>query len=88
MQSSMNRSRTVQAVLKQLRRDIVMRNLANDTPVTRELFALNFCRTTEIKDTLQERHLLIAKMLLDKDEMVIDILKNYIAEAQQLSVAR
>lgn len=54
--------------------------------VTRELFALNFSYSSEIKDTLHERHLLIAKLLFDKDEKVIDVLKTHIAEAQQLSV--
>ncbi len=54
--------------------------------VTRELFDLNFSYSKEIKDTLHERHLLIAKLLFDKDEKVIDVLKTHIAEAQQLSV--
>ena len=56
-------------------------------PVARELFALNFCHSKEIKDTLHERHLLIAKMLLEKNEKVIDVLKAHIAEAHKLSVA-
>lgn len=55
-------------------------------PVTRELFALNFCHSKEIKDTLHDRHFLIAKMLFEKNEKVIDILKAHIAEAKQLSV--
>lgn len=57
-------------------------------PVTRELFLLNFSQSEKIKDTLQERHLLIAKMLLDKDEKVIDVLKSHITEAMLLSVAK
>jgi len=57
-------------------------------PVTRELFMLNFSHSEKIKDTLQDRHLLIAKMLLEKDEKVIDILKSHIAEAKMLSVAK
>ncbi len=56
-------------------------------PVTKELFMLNFSHSEEIKDTLQERHLLIAKMFMEKDEKVIDILKNHIAEAKMLSAS-
>ena len=55
-------------------------------PVTRELFMLNFSHAKTLEDTLLERHLLIAKMLIDKDEKVIDVLKSHIAEARKLSV--
>ncbi len=55
-------------------------------PVIRELFMLNFSHSEKIKDTLKERHLIISKMLLEKDEKVIDVLKNHITEARMLSV--
>lgn len=54
-------------------------------PVLRELFMLNFSHSERLKETLQERHLLIAKMFLEKDEKVIDILTKHIAEARSLS---
>lgn len=57
------------------------------SPVLRELFVLNFSHSEKIRDTLQERHLLIAKMLLEKDEKVIDILQKHIEEARNLSVS-
>lgn len=65
-------------VLKQVWRTIA--------PVIRELFMLNFSHSGKIKDTLKERHLIISKMLLEKDEKVIDVLKNHITEARMLSV--
>ena len=55
-------------------------------PVTRELFVLNFSHSEDIKDTLQERHQLIAKLLFAKDEKVLEVLKSHIAEAKVLSV--
>ncbi len=55
-------------------------------PVIRELFMLNFSHSEKIKDTLKERHLIISKMLLERDEKVIDVLKNHITEARMLSV--
>ena len=55
-------------------------------PVTKELFMLNFSHSEDIKDTLQERHQLIAKLLFEKDEKVLEVLKSHIAEARELSV--
>ncbi len=55
-------------------------------PVTRELFVLNFSHSKDIKNTLRDRHLLIAKLLFEKDEKVIDVLKSHIEEAKMLSV--
>lgn len=55
-------------------------------PVIRELFALNFSYSEKIKYTLKERHLIISKMLLEKDEGVIEVLKNHITEARTLSL--
>jgi len=55
-------------------------------PVIRELFMLNFTHSEKIKDTLKDRHLIISRMLLEKDEKVIDVLKNHISEARELSV--
>lgn len=55
-------------------------------PVTKELFLLNFSHSQAVKDTLQERHQLIVKLLFEKDEKVLDVLKSHIAEARELSV--
>ena len=65
-------------VLKQVWRTIA--------PVMRELFLLNFSHSEKIRDTLKERHLIISKMLFEKDEKVIDVIKNHITEARMLSV--
>lgn len=65
-------------VLKQVWRTIA--------PVIRELFLLNFSHSEKIRDTLKERHLIISKMLFEKDEKVIDVIKNHITEARMLSV--
>lgn len=54
-------------------------------PVLRELFMLNFSNSQSVKDTLHERHFLIAKMFLEKDEKVVDVLTKHIAEARSLS---
>lgn len=55
--------------------------------VIRELFMLNYSHSEKIKDTLKERHSIISKMLFEKDEKVIDVLKNHITEAKMLSVS-
>ena len=55
-------------------------------PVAKELFILNFSYSEKLKDSLEERHILIAKLLLEKDKKVIDVLKNHIEEARKLSV--
>lgn len=55
-------------------------------PVTKELFLLNFSHSQAVKDSLQERHQLIVKLLFEKDEKVLDVLKSHIAEARELSV--
>ena len=55
-------------------------------PVVRELLILNFSYSEKLGDSLEERHMLIAKMLFDKDKNVIEILKNHIEEARILSI--
>ena len=55
-------------------------------PVTRELFILNFSHSEKLKDSLEERHMLIAKLLLERDEKVVEVLKKHIEEARLLSV--
>ena len=55
-------------------------------PVTRELFILNFSHSEKLKDSLEERHMLIAKMLLERDEKVVDVLEKHIEESRLLSV--
>lgn len=65
---------------------VLMQTWRTFADVTRELFALNFSHSNEIKDTLHERHFLIAKLLFEKDEKVIDVLKSHIEEARRLSV--
>ena len=55
-------------------------------PVVRELLKLNFSYCEKLRDSLEERHMLIAKMLFDKDKNVIEILKNHIEEARILSI--
>jgi len=53
MQSTMKRSSTVQAVLKQLRRDIVMEKLENHTPVTEVQFASEYgCSRAALRGAL------------------------------------
>ena len=56
-------------------------------PVTRELFSLNFSHSQNVKDAFQARHMLITKMMFDKDEKVVDILKSHINEARELSLS-
>jgi len=56
-------------------------------PVTRELFSLNFSHSEAVKDAFQARHMLITKMIFDKDEKVIEFLKTHINEARELSLA-
>lgn len=55
-------------------------------PVIRELFMLNFTHSQTLKDTIQERHMLIVKMLVNKDERVTEILNSHIEEARRLSI--
>ncbi|MBQ8249325.1 MAG: GntR family transcriptional regulator [Clostridia bacterium] len=55
-------------------------------PVTRELFSLNFSHSQNVKDAFHTRHMLIIKMLLDRDEAVIDVLRSHIDEAKELSL--
>lgn len=55
-------------------------------PVAKEFFILNFSYSEKLKDSLEERHILIAKLLLEKDKKVIDVLKKHIEEARNLSV--
>lgn len=55
-------------------------------PVTKELFVLNFSHSEDIKNTLKERHQLIVKLLFEKDERVLGVLKGHIEEARELSV--
>jgi len=55
-------------------------------PVTRELFSLNFSHSQNVRDAFHARHMLITKMLFDKDEKVIEILKSHINEAKELSL--
>lgn len=55
-------------------------------PVTKELFLLNFSHSQAVKDSLQERHQLIVKLLFEKDEKVLEVLKSHIEEARELSV--
>ncbi|MBO5453531.1 MAG: GntR family transcriptional regulator [Clostridia bacterium] len=57
-------------------------------PVTRELFMLNFSHSKAIKDNLQERHMLIAKLLLERDEKAIQVLTSHIEEARLLSIGK
>ena len=53
MQGAMNRSATVQAVLKQLRRDIIMKNLKNDTAVTELQFSQDYgCSRAALRGAL------------------------------------
>ena len=56
-------------------------------PVTRELFSLNFSLSKDAKDAFHTRHMLIIKMLFDKDEKVIELLETHINEARELSLA-
>lgn len=55
-------------------------------PVVRELLKLNLSYSERLRDSLEERHMLIAKMLFDKDKNVIDILKKHIEEARLFSI--
>ncbi len=57
-------------------------------PVTRELFILNFSYAEKLKETLEERHMLIARLLLERDEKVLDVLKKHIEEARELSIGQ
>ena len=51
--STINRSGTIQSVLKQLRRDIVMKKLENDTPVVELQFAENYgCSRAALRGAL------------------------------------
>jgi len=55
-------------------------------PVIRELFSLNFSHSKNVKDAFHTRHMLITKMLFERDEAVIDVLKSHIDEARKLSL--
>ncbi len=57
-------------------------------PVTRELFVLNFSLSEGMKESLEERHMLIAKLLLERDESAVQVLRSHIEEARQLSVGQ
>ncbi len=65
---------------------VLMQTWKTFMPVAKELFILNFSYSEKLKDSLEERHILIAKLLLEKDEKVIDVLKKHIEEARLLSV--
>jgi len=55
-------------------------------PVTRELFSLNFSYSQSVKDAFQSRHMLITKMMIDRDENVVKVLESHINEARELSL--
>lgn len=55
-------------------------------PVTRELFALNSSHSVSVREAFQERHMLITKMLMNKDEKVVEMLETHINEARELSL--
>ncbi len=57
-------------------------------PVTRELFVLNFSLSEGMKESLEERHMLIAKLLLERDEKAVQVLRSHIEEARRLSVGQ
>ncbi|MBE7042564.1 MAG: GntR family transcriptional regulator [Ruminococcaceae bacterium] len=57
-------------------------------PVTRELFVLNFSLAEGMKESLEERHMLIAKLLLERDEQAVQVLQSHIEEARRLSVGK
>ncbi len=65
---------------------VLMQTWKTFMPVVKELFVLNFSHSEKLKDSLEERHILIAKLLLEKDKKVIDVLKKHIEEARLLSV--
>jgi len=65
---------------------VLMQTWKTFMPVAKELFVLNFSNSEKLKDSLEERHILIAKLLLEKDKSVIEVLKKHIEEARVLSV--
>ena len=57
-------------------------------PVMKELFLLNFSVAKKMEDTLNERHMKIAKLLLDRNAKAIYLLEEHIEEARKLSVGK
>lgn len=58
----------------------------NLIPVMKELFILNCSRKKSIAESLEERHMLIAKLLFDRNENAIEELRKHIEEARILSI--
>ena len=57
-------------------------------PVTRELFALNFSYSEQLKELLEQRHGQIAKLLLERNKLAVQMLKEHIEEARKLSIGQ
>ena len=60
----------------------------NLIPVMRELFIINCSRKKSISESLEERHLLIAKLLFERDKKAVEELSKHIEEARILSIGK
>lgn len=57
-------------------------------PVMRELFLINFSVAEKMEESLTDRHMHLAKLLFDRDDTVINVLKAHIEEARALSTGK
>ena len=55
------------------------------SPVIRELFSLNFSQSRTLEDSMQDRHMHIIKLLMEKDKEAVEVLREHIEEARRLS---